>query len=272
MRFLVVAILVLAGALVQAQDTPEAAVRAFIDAWNAREVKTLVGLIAVPESADRLRGMEEITHLDVRMEASDFEVFVDADTAVAIYQLAVREGDQVTFSGEDVVPLKRTDSGWKLRPPRGGQDTSRRGLTAIARLIANPILIQNESLDTQRKLAGSKLRQLGIAVVMYSGDHDDRLEMQPSQAAVRKALQPYVVSEEIWQYPGKPDQTFSFNVKLTGHSFSEMDDPGSIVMFYEGSKGALDFSHDGRAWVCFADGHTRLIKREDAASLRWTVK
>ena len=40
-------------------------------------------------------------------------------------------------------------------------------------------------------------------------------------------------------------------------------------MIYEGKNGKLDFRHEGKATVGFADGHAKLIDAQGAKKLRW---
>ena len=46
-------------------------------------------------------------------------------------------------------------------------------------------------------------------------------------------------------------------------------EPAETVMIYEGKNGKLDFRHNGRATVGFADGHVKLTDAEGAKKLRW---
>lgn len=41
------------------------------------------------------------------------------------------------------------------------------------------------------------------------------------------------------------------------------------VMFYEGRDEKLIFRYNGKAAVCFVDGHTALVSPEEAKSLIW---
>jgi prepilin-type processing-associated H-X9-DG protein len=42
-------------------------------------------------------------------------------------------------------------------------------------------------------------------------------------------------------------------------------------MLYEGKDGKLNFKHDGKAAVAFADGHAKLVTEEEAKTLIWKL-
>jgi len=45
--------------------------------------------------------------------------------------------------------------------------------------------------------------------------------------------------------------------------------PQITVLFYEGANGKLNFRHNGKAAVAFADCHVKLIDAAAAKDLRW---
>jgi len=47
-----------------------------------------------------------------------------------------------------------------------------------------------------------------------------------------------------------------------------ISDPANTVLVYEGKDGKLNFHHNGRAAVAFADGRARLIGGAEAKNLR----
>ena len=49
----------------------------------------------------------------------------------------------------------------------------------------------------------------------------------------------------------------------------EMQNTAQTVMFYEGQNETPIFRYDGRAAICFADGHVTLVTPDEAKSLIW---
>jgi len=75
-------------------------------------------------------------------------------------------------------------------------------------------------------------------------------------------------------------ESYSFNEKLDGVKLlkdtldgldlSQFTEPANTVLVYEGKDGKLNFRHDSRAFVVFADSHIELINEEQVKTLRWT--
>jgi prepilin-type processing-associated H-X9-DG protein len=63
--------------------------------------------------------------------------------------------------------------------------------------------------------------------------------------------------------------SYSFNENLEGIPLQRIKRPAETVLIYEGKNGQLDFRHDGRATIGFADGHVKPIKREHTKFLIW---
>lgn len=62
---------------------------------------------------------------------------------------------------------------------------------------------------------------------------------------------------------------YTLNARLAGPRAERVSRPASTVLFYEGKGGVLEFRHDGRAGVVFADGHAALVDSARAKQLRW---
>ena len=68
---------------------------------------------------------------------------------------------------------------------------------------------------------------------------------------------PYCKSERLFhcQSDKSGAVSYSFNVNLQGLKASAVKFPAKTVMLYEGKGGKLEYRHDGKAAVGFADGH-----------------
>lgn len=62
---------------------------------------------------------------------------------------------------------------------------------------------------------------------------------------------------------------YSLNAQLQGKPMRAVRKPELTVMIYEGKMGQLEFRHDGRAGVAFADGAVRKFTPAEARVLRW---
>jgi prepilin-type processing-associated H-X9-DG protein len=82
---------------------------------------------------------------------------------------------------------------------------------------------------------------------------------------------PYIKNESIFKCPSDASGavSYSFNANLAGVKLAKVSAPAETVMIYEGKNGKLDFRHEGKAAVGFADGHAKLVNAEGAKKLHW---
>lgn len=98
----------------------------------------------------------------------------------------------------------------------------------------------------------NNLRQLAVAVAMYTQDNDEQLpENLPK---VRKAVAN--LSDDIFIQPitGQP---YLFNAKLSGMALGEVKDPTSTILAYETAPWP-----DGQRAVAYLDGHVSMVNAE----------
>ncbi|MGI4787975.1 MAG: DUF1559 domain-containing protein [Janthinobacterium lividum] len=115
----------------------------------------------------------------------------------------------------------------------------------------------------------ANVRQIDLGLMQYQQDHNDKFP--PSAAAYKDAIYPYVKSDLIFHCPADQAGTidYALNAKLQGRSIDNLAHPEEIVTVYEGHNQILDFRHDGRAVVGFADGHDRALTEAQAQHLKW---
>lgn len=251
-------------------STPEKTVQSFWAAWNAHDGKAMLGLLdAVQPVPDHDKMIAKMSEATFAAAASDYELVQGSGEAVVIYHLVLTGGGVKVTDQEDMVRVRQTPEGWRIVRAKGTTAPTTYGLGALAAYLQGP-----EFLETAKVMindCAQNIRQLGLALIMMTGDYDDVIQSAPSQAAIRKAIAPYLKSEKMWECAGHAGTAFSFNVKLAGKNMTTFEDPANTVLLYEGEKGNLDFRHDGRAWVCFADGHVKAVSKEEAATLLWTA-
>ena len=251
-------------------STPESALQAFFKAWNTKDTASAANLIAgVHIDAEQMKGVKEMMDPHRQLSGSEFQTIMQGDDAVVIYQLQIAQNGQ-SQTGEDMVQLKHTADGWRIVPPKskGFNNIGRMGVSVIAQVIADPDFLKKARESAERATCASHIRQCGLGMIMYAADYDDVMKVPPSQSEVRKALEPYMRNKELFKCPDS-DAYFSFNVNLAGKSFVDLKSPEQTILFYEGEKGKLNFRHDGKANVCFCDGHVKLVDAEQAKTLLW---
>jgi prepilin-type processing-associated H-X9-DG protein len=86
----------------------------------------------------------------------------------------------------------------------------------------------------------------------------------------RKVLLFHLKNEDVFHCPDqRVGSAYSFNPRLENIDLEKIQQSAQTVLFYEGKDGKLDFRHDNRAGVCFADGHAELVTPERAKTLKW---
>ena len=123
----------------------------------------------------------------------------------------------------------------------------------------------------------NNLKQLGLAVRIYSGDNKDQF---PPAATWCDAIRNAAGSERIFKCPaGDPNQKchYAFNAKLDGIATSKVD-PSTVVIFETsggwnvsgGPELMLDHPRHGRMFVvALADGSVQQISQARLKALRW---
>lgn len=99
----------------------------------------------------------------------------------------------------------------------------------------------------------TNLKQLGIGIMQYAQEYDEVYPPMQSLAALKKAILPYVLEDELFMQPvnKKPYLT---NVALSGRSLSDIKSPATFASIYEAQPGS-----DGKRAVGFADGHVKRV-------------
>jgi prepilin-type processing-associated H-X9-DG protein len=260
-----------AGGYRATADTPEDVVRAFLTAVGKSDLRAAAKLVEGSTQSPRLEEFEKGMMRDgLQFEPSNFKTTETGDAAVVTLDLVVRSGARtMPPEGRQTVNLRRTDGTWRIVPleklPMGQAAGS--SLSAFAAMLANPDLVFEQAKRSAKAAAClSHLKQVSTAVLMLMGDSGDKLLL--SSAKLKTKLAPYVKNADLFVCP-ESGKAYSFNDNLIGRKGSSFKNPAQVVMLYEGSKGVLDFRHDGRACVAFMDGHCKLYNKEQAKSLMW---
>jgi len=113
------------------------------------------------------------------------------------------------------------------------------------------------------------VRQIDLGLLGYTQDHNGKFPL--AAAAYKDTIFPYIRSETVFHCPSDKDGPvdYSMNADLQGVKLDNIVHPGQVVTIYEGHNQTLDFRHDGRAVVGFADGHDRALTPAQAQNLKW---
>jgi len=121
--------------------------------------------------------------------------------------------------------------------------------------------VQRARTNAVTASSGSNLKQLGLALLQYSEDNDEKFPSMQDATVVKSALLPYVgqqnTTEDIFLQPatGEPYQP---NAALSGRSWAEIESPAETVTLHETVP-----RPDKKRNVLFADGHVELLNEAD---------
>lgn len=110
----------------------------------------------------------------------------------------------------------------------------------------------------------SNVRQLGMAVLMYAADHEERL---PEAESWENDISEYLFNKEILTCP-TTGKHYVFNKKLSGVDLKDLDNPQATPMLWEPARGAegLVGPHMGQFVVGYVDGHAKTVDELPAAN------
>jgi prepilin-type processing-associated H-X9-DG protein len=129
--------------------------------------------------------------------------------------------------------------------------------------------------QSQRDQCLGNLKQIGVAVLMYTQDHNGNL---PDQENWTEPLLPYLKDPSIFACPEAGSGVgYTFNQDLRGANLDALENPVDTVLAFDGAGGwgpvttAIlrheNPSHDKGANVLFADGHVKWCSRDNLQ--RW---
>lgn len=149
----------------------------------------------------------------------------------------------------------------------------------IGFIVIYPIYNQEYCGPRDRTL--TNIKQLGIAVIIYTVDHDDRYPLSANWA---EAVNPYVRNWRTYACETSPSPSRNaLNQNIGGTRLAPLDNPSRTVLLFEcaftnlnpiGGASDVDYHHlDGKAaYVVKTDGRVKLHTQEEALALTWTPK
>jgi len=111
-----------------------------------------------------------------------------------------------------------------------------------------------------------RLAALGAGAMRFIDDWDATYAFDPQY--VGEALAPYTKDQRLFTVPGT-NESYTFNGALSGQDIAKIADPARTVLFYEGHNEQPTYRYNGKAALCFVDGHAALVTPDDAKTLPW---
>lgn len=263
-----VLILVLALSSGVFAQTPEQTVQRFADLITGKDVDGAAALVKDGKVPAEVRQEMLKSQQWPTLTLSKFSTKMEGNTANVTYTMhATGIGDIADH--EETLDLVKVASGWLIVPPKEMAQGMQSLLPSVAYLFGNPQAMEASKTAAKSTACISNLKQLALATIMFTADNDDVLKT--TAAKWKTSIWPYCKNEGLFTCPEDPKGTlsYSFNSSLANVSMAKIKNPANTVLAYEGSGGKLKFRHNDKAAVAFADGHVKLLTKDQAKTLSW---
>jgi prepilin-type processing-associated H-X9-DG protein len=257
----------------QDRSTPEATVRTFMAAFGSGDLKTAVACVkgAQPSPVLLAELAQQIKKEPLSTTLTNVKTALNGNSAVVTGQVSIKSGKQdkaETLSTQ--VNLALSDGKWQIVPEAARMQQSKPDMVNALAYVLTDSRVFTRAREAARGVSClSNVKQICLGMIMFTQDYDEKFKLKPE--TYKKSIMPYIKTEAIFKCPS--DTTggvaYSFNSNLAGVSIAKLQNPADTVMIYEGKNGKLDFRHDGKAAVGFADGHAKLMNAEGAKKMRW---
>jgi len=144
-------------------------------------------------------------------------------------------------------------------------------IIAILAAILYPVFSRAREKAMQAQCM-SNLRQIGIALMMYTQDWDETFP--GGEINWEEQLGPYVKNRLIFSCPadrnGPP--SYQFNPSLRGVSLAGLPNLAETIAIFESDNGkTIAYRHNDGAIYCFADGHIKWLVIGGEEKMKFTV-
>jgi len=252
------------------QSTPENTISGLIKAFEAGDMKAAASFVKGGKTDGDFKVFEEMLKQEApKLTFSDLKVDVKGDKASASLKLTFSAKNQpAPQTIDDSVDLVQESGRWLIVPPTG-IPSGPSIVASLAYALTHPEMLQHAKGAAQTTSCLSNMKQVCLSVIMFATDNDDILKLKAD--AWKAKVMPYCKNEGIFHCPQDTTKgvSYSLNPNLAGKSMTAIKKPAQTVLVYEGKKMKLDFRHEGKACVGFADGHVKLFTPEEAKVLRW---
>ena len=263
-------------------SSPRAAVHSFVSSINqdnfAQAAKCVEGAETEMSEAAKAIG-NDWKKQDITLVLSDLRSSVDkSDATVTVNVTILTKGKKKVLSAhESHLRLSRQAEDWKIVSDDSYLYSEFEVLSFMAGVLKSSEesqkIYETAKGNAQLNSCRSNLKQISLALQMFVQDHNHIFALTSS--SLKKELKAYVMDNAIYYCPvvsgdNKKELSYSFNNNLANIAEASLKDPTKTIMLYEGTNGKLNFRHNGKANVAFADGHVKAVDAEEAKSLLWT--
>jgi prepilin-type processing-associated H-X9-DG protein len=116
------------------------------------------------------------------------------------------------------------------------------------------------------EVSANRLKEAGLGVMQFAQDYDEQYLFQND--FWRDAIKPYVTNDSVFFIPGT-QKPYTFNDNLSAKNMADLAEPARTVLFYEGSDEELVYRYNGKAIICYADGHVGFVSPKEVNDLIW---
>lgn len=135
-------------------------------------------------------------------------------------------------------------------------------VSIIVTVLFGPVFSRARE-NAQRASCQSNLKQIGLATLQFTQDHQQRLPAGTSMSQWQTQLLPYTKSSTLFRCPAEPNADgYAVNPRLSAVSLAQLNAPERTVVMYEHKD-----RHLGGCNILFADGHVRWYRDAEADSL-----
>ena len=164
----------------------------------------------------------------------------------------------------EIVPWNKKEA-WRIVPP-SFETLRNRSPLALSNVAYHGSQREGTLTQLRARISISRLKHVALGAIQLSQDYDQQLAFQ--NEFWRDATRPYLQNDAILLIPGT-QTPYTFNDNLSDKSLAAVRSPAQTVLFYEGETEKPTFRYDGKAAICFTDGHVKLVSPEEAKSLIW---
>lgn len=243
----------LLAALIAFDETPEKTVRAFVDAFNARDFAAMAKRV-VGQRKGEFPKVPSLPTLKVTLG----EAKLDGDVASLEADVEMN-GESEPEKAHETIHLRRTGDDWQIVPvdPNQGGMRENQFVGILAFLVINPDVMARARQAALRTACLSNVKQLSLGTAIYASDHGDRLPKDASRW--KAAIMPYVKIETIFHCPADPSGAVSYflDPRVAGKTTTSIRSPAETAMIVEGTPKKTAFRHAGRCSLGYVDGHAR---------------
>lgn len=247
-------------------DTPEAALKEFVAAWNRDDAVAAAKYVDGSDPKEKFSDLTAMLRGTASPKITVTSIRRQGDRLIVNVDLKATSQNEAMSVKDDTITVVERVGGWKLVAPEHPKGNSiLAGMTSILKVGG----VNASKAAASKTVALSNMKQIAIGTLMYAADWNDILKMSPTTA--KEKIMPYLKNQEIFKDPatGKSD-VYVFNNRLTNVPFNYVQYPAETVLWSLGAQGALLYPYDGKTVVAFADGHVKLLGKEEVAKLRWT--